>query len=105
MDYWYITVLLSAGSIHSREPTLPGVIDTGIGHQQMLRLLDAQDLVIQQHLYGLPPEPLIDVEAKVVEANLTLLAHLAGLLAEAEDPPEAGRFDHAAPGVAQDDLW
>jgi hypothetical protein len=40
-----------------------------------------------------------------MEPNLTLLTHLAGLLTEAEDPSEADRFDRAAPGVAQNDLW
>jgi hypothetical protein len=81
-------VLLAAGPIHGGESTLPGVIDTGIGHQQMLRLLDAQCLIIDQHVHRLPPQPRINIETEVVEPNLTLLPHLAGLLAEAEDPPE-----------------
>ena len=53
MDHWYIAVLLAAGPIHGGEPMLPGVIDTGRGHQQMLRLRDAHSLVIQQYLDGL----------------------------------------------------
>jgi hypothetical protein len=40
-----------------------------------------------------------------MEPNLTMLTHLAGLLTEAEDPSEAGRFDRAAPDVAPNDLW
>jgi hypothetical protein len=45
------------------------------------------------------------IEPEVVEPNLSLLPHPAGLLAEAEDPSEAGRCNPAAPGVAQDDFW
>jgi hypothetical protein len=46
----------------------------------------------------------IPIQDKVVEPNLALLPHLPGQLAEAEDPPEARRFDGAAAGVTQDDL-
>lgn len=98
-------VLLAAGPIHGGDPALPRIIDTGIGHQQVLVLLDPHSLVIQQYLHGLSPEPQIDIEAEGMEPNLTLLTHLAGLLTEAEDPSEADRFDRAAPGVAQNDLW
>jgi hypothetical protein len=45
----------------------------------------------------------IHIQAEVVEPNLALRPHLTGQLAEAEDPPEARGFDHAAPGVPQDD--
>jgi hypothetical protein len=83
-----VVVLLAAGPIHSGEPALPGVIDTGRGHQQLLRLLDAQGLVIDQHVHRVSPQPRINLEAEVVEPNLPLLPHPAGLLAEAEDPPE-----------------
>ena len=71
----------------------------------MLGRLDAHGIVIHQDLHGVSPQPRIDREAKVVEPNLPLLPHLAGLLTEAEDPSEAGRFDRAAPGVAQNDFW
>ena len=47
---------------------------------------------------------MIHIQAKVVEPNLALRPHLTGQLAEAEDPPEARRFDSAATGVAEDDL-
>ena len=55
-------VLLTAGAIHGGDPALPGVIDTGIRHEQGLRLLDAHSIIIQQYLYGLAPASLIDVE-------------------------------------------
>ena len=97
-------VLLAAGPLHGGESTLPGVIDTGIGYQRLLRRLDAQCLVIDQHVHRLAPQPRINREPEVVEPNLTLLPHLAGLLAEAGDPPETRGFDRTAAGVAQDDL-
>ena len=90
---WNSPILLSALLIHGGDPALPGVIDAGIGHQQVLRLLDPHRLIIDQHLDGLPPEALIHIDPEVVEPNLALLAHLAGQLAEAEDPPQAARFD------------
>jgi hypothetical protein len=104
LDHLNAVVQLVAGPIHSGDPALPGIIDTGIGHQQVLVLFDPHSLVIQQYLYGLSPEPLIDIEAEVMEPNLPLLTPLAGLLTEGEDPSEAGRFDHAAPRAAQNDL-
>ena len=105
LDYLNLTVVLSAHCIHGRDPALPGVIDTGIGHQEVLRLLDAHHIIIDQHLDGLPPEVLIHINPEVVEPNVALLAHLARQLAEPEDPPEAGRFNGGPPGIAQDHLW
>ncbi len=40
MDYRNVVVLLTAGAIHGSDPALPGIIDTGMGHEQVLRLLD-----------------------------------------------------------------
>ena len=92
LDHLHVAVLLAAGPIHGGEPTLLGIINTGIRHQEMLGLLDAHGIVIHQDLHRLSPERVVDIETEVVEPNLTLLPHLAGLLTEAEDPSEAGRF-------------
>jgi hypothetical protein len=70
----------------------------------MLGLLDPQCLVIDQHVHRLAPEPRIDGEAEVMEPNLAILPHLAGLLAEAEDAPKAARLDLSPLGIPQDDL-
>ena len=99
-----VAVLLTANPIHGGDPALPGVIDTGIGHQQGLRLLDAHSIIIHQHVHGLSPASRIDGEHEVVEPNLSLLPPLADLLAEAEDPSEAERCDRTAPSIAQDDF-
>jgi hypothetical protein len=82
--------VLSAHFIHDSDPVLPGVIDTGMGYQEMLRLLDSQHVIIDQHLDGLPPEAPIHINPKVVEPNVALLAHLARQLAEPEDALETG---------------
>jgi len=105
LDHWHVAVRLSAGPIHGGEPAWRRVMDPGRRYQRLLGLLDAPGTVIQQHLACVPPEPLVKVAAEVLAPTLTPLAHLARLLAEAEDPPETGRFDHTPPGVAQDDLW
>ena len=59
---------------------------------------------IVQDRNGLPPEELIYVEAKIVQSNLTILAHLARQLAEPEDPPEATSLDRATLGIAEHDF-
>jgi hypothetical protein len=74
LHHWHVAVLLSACPIHGRKPALLRVIDTGIRHQQMLRLLDAQCLIIDQHVHRLPPQPRINIETEVVEQNLALQA-------------------------------
>src|SRR5262245_35061609 len=98
-------VLLPPVLSYRGDPTPRRVVDTGIGHQQALSVLDPQCLIVDQDRDGLPPEEAIHIEPEVVPSNLTVLAHLARQLAEAEDTPETGRFDLAPPGVAQDDLW
>jgi hypothetical protein len=45
LDHRRLTVGLSAGPIHGGDPPLPGAVDTGIRHQQVLRLLDSHRLV------------------------------------------------------------
>ena len=103
LDHRHLTVVLAACAIHSSDPALPSVINAGVGHQEVLRLLNPYHLIIEQYFDGLAGEPVIHIQAKVVEPNLALQAHLAGQLAEAEDPPEACRFDRAAAGAPQDD--
>jgi hypothetical protein len=49
LDDLHLTVMLPALFIHDRNPVLLGLIDTGIGHQGMLRLLDT---FLTQHLPG-----------------------------------------------------
>jgi hypothetical protein len=62
----------------------------------MLGLLDPQRRVIDQHGEGLPPEALIQIDPKIVQPNLAILADLACELAEPEDPSEAAGLDQAA---------
>jgi hypothetical protein len=50
----------------------------------MVSLLDAHGIVIDQHVHRLSPQPRIDIEPEVVEPNLPLLPHLAGLLADGD---------------------
>jgi hypothetical protein len=46
LDHLNAVVLLAAGPIHGGDPALPGIRDTGIGHQQVLVLLNPHSLVI-----------------------------------------------------------
>ncbi len=81
-------VLLPAVGIHRGNPPLPGVVDARIDDEQLIRLLNAQDFVIDQHLHGLPPASVIDVEAKVMEPDLPVSPHPACHLTEPEDAAE-----------------
>ncbi len=38
------------------DPTPRRVVDTGIGHQQVLSVLDPQGLIVDQDRDGLPPQ-------------------------------------------------
>jgi hypothetical protein len=105
LDDWKRAILLPPLLGHGGDSALHRVIDTRIRHQELLILFDPSHIIRDQDYDGLPPEDPIHIEAEGVQPHLTLLAHLAGLLAEAEDAPEAGRFDDTAPGMAQDDLW
>jgi hypothetical protein len=89
---------------HCSDPTPRRVVDTGIGHQQLVGLFDPQRLIIDQDRDGLPPEDPIHIEAEVVQTNLTMLAYLAPELAKSEDAPETACFDAAPPGIGQDDF-
>jgi hypothetical protein len=91
--------------VHGRDPSLPGVVGTRIGHQQVIRLLNPHHVVIAQDLHRLSPVSFIDIEAEVMEPNLPMLTHEAGELAKAGNPPEAGQLDASTPGVPQDHLW
>jgi hypothetical protein len=97
-------VLVALRTIDGRDPLLLGVIATGVGHEHVLGPLNPEHIIIDQDLDRVSPELPIDVDAKVVEANVAMSAHATGDVAEAEDPPETGRLDTAPPGVAQDDL-
>ncbi|MGH8067953.1 MAG: hypothetical protein ACRERE_22550 [Candidatus Entotheonellia bacterium] len=70
----------------------------------MIRPLDPHDIVIDQHLHGLPPEPRIDRQAEVVEPNVARLPDPAGQLTESEEAPEAAAIDHAPLRTSQDDF-
>jgi hypothetical protein len=82
-------VLLPAVGIHRGNPPLPGVVDARIHNEQLIRLLHAQDFVIDQHLHGLPPASLIAVEAQIVEPDLTVSPYRACHLTKPEDAAEA----------------
>src|SRR6267142_929155 len=89
---------------HRGDPTPCRVVDTGIGHQQLVGLFDPQRLIIDQDHDGLPPEELIRIEAEVVQSNLTMLAYLAPELAKPEDAPETACFYESPRGIGQDDF-
>jgi hypothetical protein len=104
LNNWERAVLLPPVRCYRGDPAPRRVVDTGIGHQQVLSMLHPQRLIVDQDRDGLPPQDPIDVRPEVVQANLALLAYLARQLAEAEDAPETACFDEAPPGIGQDDL-
>ena len=101
LDGWERVVGLPPMLGHGGDPALHRVVETGIGHQQVISVLDPQHLIVDQDRDGLAPEDPIYVEPEVVQANLPMLAHLARQLAEPEDPPEAARVDEASLGICR----
>jgi hypothetical protein len=89
---------------HGGDPALRRVVDPGLGHQQVISVLEPYHLIVAQDRDGLPPEAPIHIGPEVVRANLPMRAHLARQLAEPEDPPEAARFAEASPGIGQEDF-
>jgi hypothetical protein len=104
LDGWERGVGLPPVLGHGGDPALCRVVDTGIGHQQVISVLDPQHLIVDQDRDGLAPEAPIPIEPEVVQANLPMLAHLTRQVAEPEDPPEAARVDEASLGMGQDDF-
>jgi hypothetical protein len=84
----HVVVLLSALGLHRGKPPLPGIVDARIDDEQLLRLLPTQDFVIDQYLHGLPPAFSIDLEAEIMEPDLTVSPHQACHLTEPEDAAE-----------------
>jgi hypothetical protein len=99
-----LTVLLTTVAIDGRDPPPYGVRDTRRRHQEVFRLLDSQGLIIDQPFDGLSPEPPIDIEAEIVQPNLSILAYRPGALSEPEDALEAGGLDGSPMRLAQDHL-
>jgi hypothetical protein len=100
----HVVVLLPAISIYCGHPPLPSVVDARIDDEQLIRLLHAQDFVIDQHLDGLPPASLIDVEAKMMEPDLTVSPYRACHLTEPEDAAETAGLHGASFGTPKHHL-
>jgi hypothetical protein len=100
----HVVILLPALGIHRGNPPLPGVVDTRIHDEQLIRLLHTQDFVIDQHLHRLPPASLIYVEAKNMESNLTVSPHQACHLTEPEDAAETAGVHGAPFGIPEHHL-
>jgi|Tabmets5t2r1_1033131.scaffolds.fasta_scaffold123117_2 hypothetical protein len=78
--------ILLAAFIDCDDPALRGIVEARIEHEQLLCVLNAQGVILDQDLDSLGPEGPINVQAEVVEPNLPIRADLAGQLAESEDP-------------------
>jgi hypothetical protein len=50
LDRLHVAVWLSPLPIHGRDSTVPEVVDTGVGDQEVIPLLDPHGLVIDPHL-------------------------------------------------------
>ena len=90
--------------LHRGNPPLPGVVDARVHDEQLIRLLYAQDFVIDQHLHRLPPASVIDVEAEIMEPNLPVSPHQACHLTEPEDAAEAAGVHGAPFGIPEHHL-
>jgi Domain of unknown function (DUF4277) len=77
-----LTPLLTATRIHLGDPALPWVIDTRVGHLQVLRVLDPHQIVIYPDLHRVAPQVWIHIQPKVMQANLAMLADRARQLAQ-----------------------
>jgi hypothetical protein len=91
-----VVILLPAVGIHRGDPPPPGVVDARTDNAQPIHLLHAPEFDIAQHLHGLPPVSVSDVEAHMMGADLAVSPHRACHLREpAEAVAAAG--GHGAP--------
>jgi hypothetical protein len=73
LHYGYLDVLLASGCVDLCNTPLPRIIDTGIRHHDLLRLLNAYQVVIYPDLHPVAPQSLLYIEAEVMEPNVTIL--------------------------------
>jgi hypothetical protein len=105
LDSVYLMVWVAWRVIDGGDPSLPGVIATGVDHEHVLGPLNPKPILIDQDLDRVSPELLVDVDAKGVAANLPLSAPRAGDVAEAEDARQTARVHRPAPGIAESHRW
>ena len=82
LDQGDLAPLLTATGVHLGESALPWVIDTRVGHLHVLRVLDPHQILIDPDLHRVAPQARIDIQLKVMEANLAMLADGARQLAQ-----------------------
>ena len=97
-------MLLPSFLLHRGDSTLVRIIPAWIRHDQLIVLLDAQRIIIDQYIHRLTPEHPIHIDPEVVESDLSVLAHLARQLTESEDPLKLCRFYLSSFGTAEDHL-
>jgi hypothetical protein len=97
-------IWLSALRVDRHDPPLRRIVEARIEHEELLRVLDPQGVIIEQDFDGLGPESAIHIQTEVVEPDLPILAYLARQLAEPKNPAEADGGDDAPCGLPQNHL-
>jgi hypothetical protein len=101
LEHLHLVVWLSTPGVDAGDPPLPGIVDTGVGDQQAIGLLDPYGVIVDEDVHGLPPEALIHREAEVVQPDVTIGAYHARAVPEPEGALQATRFDRSPVGTAQ----
>src|SRR5919202_253717 len=84
LEHLQLVVWLSTSGVDAGDPPLPGLVDTGVGDQQAIGLLDPYGVIIDEDVHGWPPEAFIHIEAEVVQPDVTIGAHDARAVPEPE---------------------
>src|SRR5215471_420327 len=78
-----LNIWLPSSRVDLCDPPLPRIIHTRIGHHHLLRLLNAEQVVIHPYFHPLAPPSRVHIETEVVEPHLAILPDGARQLAEA----------------------
>ena len=51
LEHLKLVILLSTLGVNAGDPPLPGIVDTGVGYQQAIGLLDPHGVIIDEHVH------------------------------------------------------
>lgn len=100
----HLHILLAPVGVHLCDPALRRMIATRVGHDELLGLLNAEHIIVDQDLDGLSLQALIHIQSKVVEPHLAIVPDSPRQLAETEGPSHVEGIEDPSGGLPQDDL-
>jgi hypothetical protein len=63
-------VLVAFGAVYCRDLSWPGIVTTGIRHEQLLGVLNPEHIIIDQDLGRLPLPLSVHVDAKIMAVRV-----------------------------------